>query len=270
MGQIASLYFIRRAFPRSCRAGQTELTTQPAGQPLTWPTEATSTAIWSKPEKTTTRSDALPATPTPPSIRSWQTRGGCRPAGWDGLLVSPRIANVHRSTGRQAAGTSLPRSGGVLSRRAASREHVPPGTYTPTRGFPHPEQVHAYPRLRRVKACHPAACISPPARAFSRHPRLGKPRTVQSPPAPLTAGFRRRLWRLARSCGRSGPQRGLRPVDAIRAHYAMSSHLPSLALCSTASQTRWVRSACFMSGWKAGPPSRLARKSAKLLMNVCS
>jgi hypothetical protein len=39
---------------------------------------------------------------------------------------------------------SLPRLGGMLSRRAASGEHVVHAG------------KHAYPRLRRVKACHPA------------------------------------------------------------------------------------------------------------------
>ena len=52
--------------------------------------------------------------------------------------------------------------------------------------------------------------------------------------------------------------------------YGISIQRPSLALWRTASQTFWVRRAVFMSGWKASPPSSPARKSAKLLMNVCS
>ena len=52
--------------------------------------------------------------------------------------------------------------------------------------------------------------------------------------------------------------------------YAISTHCPLRALASTASQTFWVRMAARKLGWKAGPPSRLARKSARPLMNVCS
>jgi len=58
---------------------------------------------------------------------------------------------------------------------------------------------------------------------------------------------------------------------ALQARYAgMSTHWPLRALSSTASQTRCVRIASRMVGWNAGPPSRLDRKSARPLMNVCS
>jgi len=66
------------------------------------------------------------------------------------------------------------------------------------------------------------------------------------------------------------PGDGVGPVAIPWPFYGISTHRPCLALSSTASQTRCVRNADFISGWNAGPPSRLAKKSAKLLMNVCS
>ena len=62
-----------------------------------------------------------------------------------------------------------------------------------------------------------------------------------------------------------------RPVGATGsenlAQAGISIHWPRRALSSTDSQTRCVRIAVRIVGWKAGPPSRLARKSAKPLMN---
>ncbi len=59
-------------------------------------------------------------------------------------------------------------------------------------------------------------------------------------------------------------------MESLPRPQRISTHCPRLALCSTASQTRCVRRAVRRFGWNAGPPSRLARKSARALMNVCS
>ena len=72
---------------------------------------------------------------------------------------------------------------------------------------------------------------------------------------------------LPSNVGKQGRQECL-PHPAF--YVPISTHCPRLALSNTASQTRCVRNASRMLGWKAGPPSRLARKSASPLMNVCS
>ena len=53
-------------------------------------------------------------------------------------------------------------------------------------------------------------------------------------------------------------------------HPSISTHCPLLALASTPSQTFWVCSAQRKSGCTGLPVSRLSKKSARALMNVCS
>ena len=94
---------------------------------------------------------------------------------------------------------------------------------------------------------------------------------------PCACSCRRRGSRRRPGPSRAGPFPRRRPCPTLaactsrgRPYPGISTHLPSAALWRTASQTRWVLRALFMSGWNASPPSSPAKKSAKLLVNVCS